>query len=207
QSAGPAQSAGPGAEIPRATFDPAWALDDPDVTLLDVGHPLVRRLIEEVKQQAFRRADHYGRSAYLVTLDVEEVTALFHLLVRYVVATEPVSIVEELLPVAAPVYSVEPTALNHTQSVALAQATPNAQTRTLGEVQEALSDALAMEGLDKLLAGAVEARRQVLVAERQRMQQAQGGELGDQPAAWLSGIADLEPGSYDLLAVTVLFPG
>lgn len=39
--------------IERATFDPEWALDDPDVTLLDVGHPLVRRLIEVVKQRTF----------------------------------------------------------------------------------------------------------------------------------------------------------
>ena len=66
--------------IERATFDPEWALDDPDVTLLDVGHPLVRRLVEEVKQHAFRDATHYGRTAYLVTPDVKEVTAVFYLL-------------------------------------------------------------------------------------------------------------------------------
>ncbi len=198
------QTASVGSEIRRATFDPAWALDDPDVTLLDVGHPLVRRLIEEVKQNAFREATHYGRAAYWVAPDVAEVTALFHLLVRYVVATDPVSIIEELLPVAMPVYSLEPAALDHERSVTLTQATPDAQTRTSSEVQEALGDALAIEGLAALLAGAVESRRQVLVAERRRMQQA---EDGDQPAVWLAGIADLEPGSYDLLAVTVLFPG
>jgi superfamily II DNA or RNA helicase len=101
------QTASVGDVIERATFDPEWALDDPDLTLLDVGHPLVRRLIEEVKQNAFREVEHYGRTAYVVTPDVDEVTALFHLLARYVVNTKPTSIVEELLPVAVPVYGVE----------------------------------------------------------------------------------------------------
>ncbi|MFW6135963.1 MAG: helicase-related protein [Chloroflexota bacterium] len=110
------QTACVGDVIERATFDPEWALDDPDLTLLDVGHPLVRRLIEEVKQNAFREGlaererlakgerGHYGRTPYVVTPDVGEVTALFHLLARYVVNTDPTSIVEELLPVAVPVY-------------------------------------------------------------------------------------------------------
>jgi hypothetical protein len=30
---------------------------------------------------------------------------------------------------------------------------------------------------------------------------------GAQPAEWLAGIDDLAPGSFDLLAVRVLFPG
>jgi hypothetical protein len=83
------QTASVGEIIERATFDPEWALDDPDVALLDVGHPLVRRLIEEVKQQAHSpRRDVpaerlYGSTAYVVTPDVEKVTALFHLLARY----------------------------------------------------------------------------------------------------------------------------
>ena len=103
--------------IEQATFDPKWTLNDPDVTLLEVGHPLVRRLIEEVKQQGFvvgasAPFPHYGRTAYVVTPDVDEVTALFHLLARYVVNTEPTSIVEELLPVVAPVYSDQPLAVS-----------------------------------------------------------------------------------------------
>ena len=200
------QTASVGEVIERATFDPEWALDDPDLTLLDVGYPLVRRLIEEVKQNAFREVAHYGRTAYLVTPDVEEVTALFHLLARYVVNTEPMSIVEELLPVAVPVYSSQPLAVSRQQVARLLDARPAAQTRTEGEVQEALTDALAIGGLETLLEDAVEARRQELVAERRRMRLQMEQRESAQPAEWLQGIDDLAPGSFDLLTVTILFP-
>jgi len=200
------QTGSVGNVIERATFDPEWALEDPDVTLLDVGHPLVRRLIEEVKRHGFfEEADgvHYGRTAYLVTPDVEEVTALFHLLVRYVVGTEPVSIIEELLPVALPVYGGEPLDGDTARRLLKARSTP--QIRAEAEVRETLADALGMEGLEGLFADAVEARRQALVAERRRMREKMGEHGGD-PPEWLQGIDDLSPGSLDLLAVTLLYP-
>ncbi len=133
-------------------------------------------------------------------------TALFHLLARYVVNTEPMSIVEELLPVAVPVYSSQPLAVSRQQVARLLDARPAAQTRTEGEVQEALTDALAIGGLETLLEDAVEARRQELVAERRRMRLQMEQRESAQPAEWLQGIDDLAPGSFDLLTVTILFP-
>jgi hypothetical protein len=213
------QTASVGDVIERATFDPEWALDEPDVTLLDIGHPLVRRLIEEVKQNAFRAEtvvgasapSHYGRTAYLVAPDVQEVTALFHLLARYVVDTDPASIVEELLPVAVPVYSLEAEPITGDAVAPLLNPSASQQTRTEGEVREVLADALDIFDLGNLLEGAVEERRQELVAERERMQRSglrkqMEEQKGSQPAEWLEGIDDLAPGSFDLLTVTVLFP-
>jgi len=200
------QTASVGTLIGRATFDPEWALDDPDVTLLDVGHPLVRRLIEEVKQRTFRGEDgqHYGRTAYAATPDVEEVTALFHLLVRYVVNTKPASIVEELLPVAVPVYGGDPLPPEATHRLLDAQ--PISKIRTEAEVRETLTDALAIEGLGQFLKDAVEARRGKLVVERRSMreQMDQWGKV--QTAKWLQGIDDLLPGSLDMLTVMILYP-
>ena len=198
------QTASVGDVIERATFDPEWALEDPDVTLLDVGHPLVRRLIEEVKQNTFREVEHYGRTACVVTPDVEEVTALFHLLARYVVNTEPTSIVEELLPVAVPVYGGEP--LDPEATRRLLCATPSPETRTEAEVREALADALGMEGLERLLSDAVENRRRALVAERRRMRQQMEEREGTRSAEWVKGIDQLSPGSFDVLGVTLLWP-
>jgi superfamily II DNA or RNA helicase len=176
------QTASVGGVIERATFDPEWALDDPDVTLLDV------------------------RTAYVVTPDVQEVTALFHLLARYVVNTDPASIIEELLPVSVPVYGFEPEVVTGEAVESLVDPDPSGQTRTGGEVQEALQDAMGIPGLESLLEGAVEERRQELVAERNRMRRQMEQQEGAQPAEWLEGIDDLAPGSFDLLCVAVLYP-
>ena len=206
------QTASVGQVIERASFDPKWALDDPDVTLLDVGHPLVRRLVEEVKQNAFRagltREDraHYGRTTYTVTPDVDEVMALFQLLVRYVVNTDPTSIVEELLPVGIPVYSDQQPVNGGETVQRLLQPRRSSQMRTEAEVQETLTDALAIEGLDERLERVVETRRRELVTERRGMREQMEQREGARAAEWLAGIDDLLPGSFDLLALTVLLP-
>jgi hypothetical protein len=149
-------------------------------------------------------ADHYGRTAYLVTPDVREVTALFHLLARYVVNTDPISIVEELLPVAVPVYDLEAEPITGDSVAPLLDPAPSQQTRTEREVRAVLRDTFDILDLGNLLEGAVEERRQELVAERRRMQRPD--RRSSQPAEWLTGIDDLAPGSFDLLTVTVLFP-
>ena len=169
------------------------------------GHPLVRRLIEEVKQSAFRDTDRYGRTAYMVTDAVDEVTALFHVLTRYLVNTEPTSIVEELLPVALPVYGGDVLGKEATHS--LLTAAPSAAMRTEAEVREILSETLAIEVLDNTLERSVEARRRELVAERRAMQRSIDRRQGGRVAEWLEGIDDLSPGSFDVLAITVMYPG
>jgi hypothetical protein len=127
-----------------------------------------------------------------------------------VVHTDPISIVEELLSVAIPVYSLEPQASTGEAVAPLLHPMPSRVTRTESEVREPLRDALGMPGLDGLLEGAAEARRQELVAEREKIQRpvrsGRPDRSSSQPAGWLEGIDDLAPGSFDLLTVTLLFP-
>ena len=197
------QTASVGEVIERATFDPEAALDDPDLVGLDIGHPLVRRLIEEVKQNAFLQADHYGRTAYVVTQAVEEVTALIHILARYVVNTDPISIIEELLPVAVPVYGGKPRRGEAVRS--LVEAKPEAETLPPVDVLEDLELVLEMEGLETLLGTAVNARLEELIAERRKLKQQMEAQGGEQ-LAWLQGIDDVSPASFDLLTVRLLYP-
>jgi hypothetical protein len=150
--------------------------------------------------------EHYGRTTCVVTPDVEEVTALFHLLARYVVNTEPTSIVEELLPVAVTVYGDHASAVGCQKVVQLLNPRPSPETRTEAEVREALADALAIEGLDVLLEKTVEARRQEVVAERRDMRRQMEGRADGRAAEWLRGIDDLLPGSFDILALTLFWP-
>lgn len=197
------QTASVGEVIERATFDPEAALDDPDLVGLDIGHPLLRRLIEEVKQNAFLQAEHYGRTAYVVTRAVNEVTALIHILARYVVNTDPISIIEELLPVAVPLYGGK---LGWGEAVRpLVQAEPTAETLPPVDVLEDLALVLELEGLERLLETAVNARLEELIAERRKLKQQMQAQGGEQ-LAWLQGIDDVSPASFDLLTVRLLYP-
>ena len=197
------QTASVGEVIEQATFDPEAALDDPDLVGLDIGHPLVRRLIEEVKQNAFLQADHYGRTAYMVTQAVDEVTALIHILARYVVNTDPISIIEELLPVAVPLYGGKPRWGKAVHPLV----EPKSADETLPpvDVLEDLELVLEMEGLETLLEAAVNARLEELIAERRKLKQQMEAQGGEQ-LAWLQGIDDVSPASFDLLTVRLLYP-
>jgi superfamily II DNA or RNA helicase len=201
--------------IERATFDPQAALDDPlKLTLLDLGHPLVQRLIDVVKTSAFRESgERYGRTSSLITKAARETTALLHLLARYVVGTTPLSIVEELIPVAFPIYSAGGM-LTQEQTEALLHAQPEPRRKPDDEVSEDLAVALQRPDLAELLHQAVEARRLVLVAERQAMLARAGASpvppasVPGRPGAgrWLAGIDQLEIASYDVLTASICYP-
>jgi plasmid stability protein len=107
--------------------------------------------------------------------------------------------------VAVPVYGGEP--LDTERPRQLLQVSLSSETRTESEVREALTDALATEGLEVLLENAVEARRRELVVERRKMREQMEQQEDAQAAEWLRGIDDLSPGSFDLLALMVLYPG
>jgi hypothetical protein len=194
--------------IERATFDPAYGLDDPDVTVLDLGHSLVRRLVEVVKQDTFREMkDHYGRTSYLVTDDAEEVSVVFHLLARYAVASgdgSPSSILEELVPVGVPVYGDG--TLSEEQIQRLMDPDPSPQTWTDEEVRGTIDDLFEIHGdISGHLRESVDERRAEIMEERRSIQE----ELAEEEAqatAWTEGIADIAEGSYDVLAMTVYYP-
>jgi hypothetical protein len=193
--------------VERATFDPEWGLEDPDVTVLDLGHPLVRRLVEVVKQDTFRESEeHYGRTSYLVTEDAPEVAVVFHLLARYAAGGDgvPESVLEELVPVGMPVYGDG--VFEESQTERLLEADPAPQTRTTGEVRGTLADLFDLRGgVDAALQAAVDERRRALIEERTSMQE-ELAEQGAEATAWTEGIANISAGSFDVLAMTVYYP-
>jgi hypothetical protein len=197
---------GIGDAIERATFDPQVGANYNDVDVLDLGHPLVRRLMDVLKRQAFEpdrstpeAQARYGRTSLLLTGEVSEMTALYTLLVRYTTATNPPQILEDLLTLAAPLYSEG--ILDETAVGRLLEARPAPGTVTPGEAREVLSNALGRSDLEQLFATSVEARRQALEADRRRLRE----ELQRQ-AGWLEGADHLSVSSWDLLSVKVLWP-
>ena len=192
---------GLGNELARVTFDPQ--MEGSDLLGLDLGHPLVRRLIELTKREAFQaepggQSNRYGRTAVVLTKDAPEVTALYTLLVRFVTGTKPPQILEDLLTLALPVYGDQP--FDNETTVRLWNAIPAAGTLTIAEQQEVLAEALQRADLTGHIEAQLETRRQALIAERQSLR------ASLQEASWLAGVDEIAVGSWDLLAVKVLWP-
>ncbi|MFO8145168.1 MAG: helicase-related protein [Candidatus Syntrophosphaera sp.] len=195
---------GLGEEIPQASFDPEKGLDNPEVEVLDLGHPLVRRLMDLLKTETFQDQDqgddlNYGRTAVEYSPDVVETTAMYSLLVRYVTQTDPPQILEDIVTVGLPVYGEDPLPTDQTNKLKKAGVVRG--TLTEDEKVDVLRDALEREDLDHILSSSVQLQKESLEEERRQLQQRLGEDV-----AWLEGADELEVGSWDLLAVKILWP-
>jgi hypothetical protein len=132
---------------------PQAMLDDPlRLTLLDPGHPLAQRLIDVVKTSVFHDSgERSGHTAHTITREVIQTTALLHVLARSVAGTTPLSIVEERIPVAFPIYSPGLDVLTTAQVEALLRARPETCHKSDAEVSEDLIEALRRPDLKDLL--------------------------------------------------------
>ncbi|WCJ60902.1 hypothetical protein NXS98_07210 [Fontisphaera persica] len=175
------------------TFDPKIARDDPDLDLLDLAHPLVRRLVEGVQHTL--AGTESGRVAARGSKEVKEVTAVVHILARFVTASEPPVLMEELIPLAFKPYGGQAV---DKDPMDLLRAAPHPHQFTAKDVAEAAADALAAPGLKDLMNQAVEARRQKLV-QRQ-------SEIARMASQWAAGMDDVRVASVDLLTLTLLIP-
>ena len=181
-----------GDEEQRYTLDPEVGMTDPDVDIVDLSHRLVRRLVDLTLERA-NLPDCEGRIASLETRDVQLVTGLVTVLARYVAQGEPPVLLEELVPVAVPVYGngevPDGKDLLHPNEIL-------GPARTTLEVVEAAATVLARPDLEDRIGGAIEQRRQA-IAEAHR----------EIAAPWSKGLDRVELASWDLVAVTVLYPG
>lgn len=187
--------------IPRATFDPLRGRDDPELDVIDLGHRLVRNLIEMVKELTFSSKETYGRTACIATKSATKVTSIYTFLARYAVYTKPVSIVEELLKIGLDVH--EDRKLAQPEVDALSHAAPTSQSRTGQEMCEDLTIALSKSHLEEEMRKKAEERCAELAVERQKVKKS----LEDRgEKEWLEGIDKLSVASVDLLCVTVYYP-
>jgi len=187
-------------EMTNLCFDPTKASKSSRAQLIDLGHPLVRQLIERLKSSAFDDTDRYERTAYITTRQAKEVTAAYHLLVRYTVDSKPMTILEEIVPIGRTVYgqkNVEKVTLQ-----ALLSSTPEGIAQNDLTVKDTLKRAL--EGIsDASFKDDIEKRRQEISLERKRFKDKFEKEGAGE---WVKGIDKINIASMDLLTVTLYFP-
>jgi hypothetical protein len=134
---------------------------------------------------------------------VNQVTALLHILARYVVEPDPPNIVEALIPAAVSLSGELLARGDDARSLWRVRRT--AESISEADVQEDASLILTAPRLQTVITEAVEAQRAQLIAERTQLR-LRLTDAGEAPPAWLQGIDQLTIGSYDLLSITLLYP-
>ncbi|SDD26297.1 SNF2-related protein [Auraticoccus monumenti] len=174
----------------RYTFDASLGMDDPDVDVVDLAHPLLRRLVDISREQA-HNPSFSGRVAGMISQDATALTAVAHVLMRYVARGTPPVLLEELVPVVLPVYgdALDPDAVQHLRGRA------GAGLKDRHDLQEDAKAVLCRQTVRNDIA-AVATARAASMAERH-------AELDDK---WAAGLNDVTPMSQDLVALTLVYP-
>lgn len=173
----------------RFTFEQTIGIDDPNIDVIDLAHPLLRRLVDMTLDES-RLPECRGRiAARTVVTDTGRV-AVLHVLVRYVAEAKPPVLLEEIVPVAYKLSTGE-----ELPADPLMTAPAGAGTQYRDDV---LEDATAALG-DPTLSGRLNTmahKRADALAERH----------STLIAKWAEGLAQVAPTSTDLVALTLLYP-
>jgi superfamily II DNA or RNA helicase len=188
--------------IERATFDPRIALQRTGIDQLNAGHPVVRRVIELIRESVFEGGEiGYGRTASITTNAVSSVTLLYYFLVRFSVGQAPATIIEELLPIVCDLTGAQ--TLDREAASALSAAQPSPSSRTSEEISRHLEHSLKPETYAKSREQAFSNRLEELRSERKALKLKL---MRDEPQEWLQGIDDVSLASSDMLSVVVYYP-
>jgi superfamily II DNA or RNA helicase len=193
-----------GKEIKKVTFDPKKGLQYPDSIVLEVGNPIVRKLIEIVKGDFFNNNGDYGRTAYFISDEVEMITFIYHILARFTIGHENKRVIEELITFG--VNSFEETLIMNEQVLQINPATTT-EARTKDEVKEAVEDALSLSVWEEYRDEAVKERKRKLTRERMELfKKIIIDSASSEQPEWLDNMIHIEDAGTDLLAVTVVYP-
>jgi len=187
------------ARIERATFDKNHAARNPGADLIDLSHPLISRLIQLVKQQSVNNEDFYGRTAYKGSSKIQETIAVLNVLARYVVNTNPSSIIEEIFSIGFTVFDNKIIPIETIREFESQDPEPCA--RTNQEVKDDLETAFSKDFWIKEIEDIAEDHKKTMLEERRNLIERLN--FQDEQPDWVKGLTDISFVSYDILTVTI----
>lgn len=185
----------------QATFDPMVGQDDLSVDVLDLAHPLVRRLVDLVRDEGLGAMDEEqtGRICGYASPHATEITVLIHVLARFVTESEPPVMLEELVPIGVRPFAEPPSACSPEVAERIAGPDRGVSSLDHADIVEYATETLELDSLPALVEAALRQRADELIAR---------GELIEEAASsWAAGMGGLTLASQDLLTVAVVEPG
>ena len=188
--------------IDNATFDKNYAARNPKVELIDLSHPLVNRLVQLLKQQTYlETSNHYGRIAYKISNSINKPIAIFKVLVRFVVETEPTSIIEEILTLGFYVYNEE--ILSSPKVELFEKSEPLPGNRSTSEIKEDIQEIFKNKYWEKDLNNMIDDYLKKIKKERNHL--LESFDNANLPG-WLHGVTNVSYASHDILTLTMGYP-
>lgn len=193
-----------GDKLSKITFDPEIGLTHPDATVLEIGHPFVRRLIEIVKSEFFGKNGIYGRNAWYYSSQVTSVCMLYNVLVRYTVGLREKRVIEEMLTFGFDGFTQKELEEAFIRKLAAANTT---ETLSESDFKDYMEEAINFPDFTKIVNQKIEQRRLKLIAERQELYKKiiKETESTDE-ASWIDNEIFIDKAGADLLTITVVLP-
>jgi hypothetical protein len=193
-----------GDKLSKITFDPEIGLTHPDATMLEIGHPFVRRLIEIVKSEFFGKNGIYGRNAWYYSSQVTSVCMLYNVLVRYTVGLREKRVIEEMLTFGFDGFTQKELEEAFIRKLAAANTT---ETLSESDFKDYMEEAINFPDFTKIVNQKIEERRLKLIAERQELYKKiiKETESTDE-ASWIDNEIFIDKAGADLLTITIVLP-
>lgn len=171
------------------TFDPVHGMDDTEIDIIDLAHPLARRLIDFTLDKA-QLPECEGRVAARISSFIDGTTAVVHVLFRYVAQGNPPVLLEEIVPIAF-------------------RLTDNRLVDNADDVLMKPSgkgfkhpDDIAEDAEVVLSDSTLQARLSMIANERAANLALRHADLS---ADWASGLDNVETTSFDVVALTLVY--
>jgi hypothetical protein len=173
----------------RYTFDPLLGMDDAEVDIIDLAHPLARCLIDITLDKA-QLPECEGRVAARISPEVDGTTAVLHVLFRYVAQGNPPVLLEEVVPIACRLTDRTPVR----DADALLRGATGQGFKHPDDITEDAEEVLTDPALGQRLSDIADERAANL-AQRH----------ADLSADWANGLDNVEATSFDLVALTLVY--
>ena len=201
------------AGIPRllesAVLNPNLRQNHPEATVLDVGHPLVRRLNAVIREDALRTATEGARTAAYVAAGQSGTTLIGHGLLRAVARTTPPTLLEEVIiwGIRSGLVDGQPslTLLNPEEAQEASERAPTGKPVERESALRRLQDLQSNPAWEQARNQAIQDAGNSLKAYRTKIE-ADLATAGASAQEWLQGFDNIEIVGFDLYCLTLLLP-
>ena len=194
-------------DLGQITFTADAAALNPELSQLDIAHPVVSKLLDTVKRLAYGRLNEARTAVVTRTLPPgTPAHAVFHVRARFIVGAGSSSspqLIEALKPIGVNLTSAQIVGEDVVNTLLTAGVRPTDLPAQL--IQSLIDKAQGVPQLTQTVEGAVHREGERIAAERRALRDHLAATYGEQPG-WLDGIDQVKPAAHDIIALTVILP-